>query len=248
MTKDPLEFTDPRLVALYDALNPFAPDTAFYLELASAQPTSSVLDIGCGTGLLASELADRGHRVTGVDPAAAMLHVARRRPRGHAVRWVLGTAGDVPAGSADLALMTGHVAQVFLDDAGWEAVLLAAHRALRPGGRLAFESRNPAAEPWLGWTPEASRREVHSADEGTVEVWSELQGVRDGLVSFVNHFRFLGSGDTLSSAGTLRFRTREELQGSVSAAGFEVADLLGDWDGQPATAGSRELIVVARRP
>ena len=41
--------------------------------------------------------------------------------------------------------MTGHVAQFFLTDEHWRAALTALHAALRPGGRLAFESRNPDA-------------------------------------------------------------------------------------------------------
>jgi ubiquinone/menaquinone biosynthesis C-methylase UbiE len=40
------------------------------------------LDVGCGTGFLTLELATRGHRVTGVDFAAAMLAEARRKVRG----------------------------------------------------------------------------------------------------------------------------------------------------------------------
>jgi 2-polyprenyl-3-methyl-5-hydroxy-6-metoxy-1,4-benzoquinol methylase len=72
------EFTDPRMAAVYDALGPDRADTAFYLELAAELAAPSVVDIGCGTGLLACELARRGHAVTGVDPAPAMLGVVRR--------------------------------------------------------------------------------------------------------------------------------------------------------------------------
>ena len=56
------EFTDPRLAAVYDALGPGRADTDFYLELAAELAASSVVDIGCGTGLLACELAQRGSR------------------------------------------------------------------------------------------------------------------------------------------------------------------------------------------
>ena len=57
----------------------------------------------------------------------------------------------------DLAIMTGHVAQVITDDQRWRETLAATYRALRPGGRVAFESRNPSAREWTTWTPEASR-------------------------------------------------------------------------------------------
>lgn len=48
------------------------------------------MDIGCGTGEITCALALQGYRVTGVDPAPAMLEVARHRPGGDLVRWIEG--------------------------------------------------------------------------------------------------------------------------------------------------------------
>jgi 2-polyprenyl-3-methyl-5-hydroxy-6-metoxy-1,4-benzoquinol methylase len=53
-------FTDPRQAAVYEVLNPPADDTAFYLRLAGDRPLDG-LDMGCGTGSFAVELARRGH-------------------------------------------------------------------------------------------------------------------------------------------------------------------------------------------
>jgi cyclopropane fatty-acyl-phospholipid synthase-like methyltransferase len=62
--------------------NPFTKHTAqevdFFLELFSLEPGSTVLDMGCGTGRHAIELAKRGFEVVGVDLSAKMLEVARR--------------------------------------------------------------------------------------------------------------------------------------------------------------------------
>lgn len=82
------EFSDPRLVALYDTLNPFVTDTDFYLRLAAELQVASILDVGCGMGLLARELAERGYRVIGVDLSSAMFNVARHRLGSEKVRWV----------------------------------------------------------------------------------------------------------------------------------------------------------------
>jgi predicted TPR repeat methyltransferase len=53
------EYSDPRLVALYDLWGPTRADTAFYIGLAAELAASSIVDIGCGTGLRACELARR---------------------------------------------------------------------------------------------------------------------------------------------------------------------------------------------
>lgn len=95
-----------------------------------------------------------------------MLDVARHRPGGECVRWIEGDAGRLDEAQADLAIMTGHVAQVVLDDESWHGTLAATHRALRAGGCAAFESRNPRVRPWAAWTPQATRRHIDHASRG----------------------------------------------------------------------------------
>ena len=171
------EFFDPRLVAIYDTVNPIAEYETFYLELAARLSARSIIDVGCGTGLLTYELAKRGHKMIGVEPARAMLDIARRRPYGTAVRWIEGDVSKLSDVQADLAIMTGHVAQFFLDDESWQAALAAIHEALRPGGHLAFESRNPLVQPWADdriechpdWPSPTSRRTVDDPAAGRVE-------------------------------------------------------------------------------
>src|SRR5262245_37338928 len=149
-------YVDPRLVALYDIENLRGADTDFYVRLASDLAARTILDLGCGTGLLTCELAVDGRRVVGVDPSAAMLAVARQRPGTDRVQWVEGDSGALGTPQADLVLMTSNVAQVFLDDAEWAATLRDIHAALRAGGHLAFESRNPAARGWEQWNREST--------------------------------------------------------------------------------------------
>jgi SAM-dependent methyltransferase len=242
------EFSDPRLVPLYDWWDPLRTDIGFYLNLAAPQPASVILDVGCGTGLLASELARRGHAVTGVDPAPAMLGVARRRPGADLVRWIEGDARGLEETGADLALMTGHVAQIIGDDGAWRATLAAIHRALRPGGRLAFESRNPEARAWLTWTPELSRRRIVDAAQRQVDVWFEAVEVQGERLRYELHYRFVSSGEEVVSHAELRFRTAAGLTASLQEAGFVVHDVFGHWDGRPLAADSPELLFVAGRP
>ena len=121
MTKLDLHYVNPRLVDLYDIENPRGADTDFYIQLAAELDAHHILDLGCGTGLFTRELAIGGRQVVGVDPASAMLAYARRQPGAERVQWVEGDSKVLGTPQADLLIMTSHVAQVFLDDAAWDA-------------------------------------------------------------------------------------------------------------------------------
>ena len=154
---DPI-FDDPRLAAIYDLLEPLRPDLAAYDALVDELGARSVLDVGCGTGSLACLLAARGIDVVAVDPARASLEVAQSKPLADRVRWLFGDATSLPALDVELALMTGNVAQVFLTDDDWVSTLQGIHAALRPGGHLVFETRDPAREAWKGWNRQQTRQ------------------------------------------------------------------------------------------
>ncbi len=238
-------YTDSRLAALYDALNPPEADTAFYLDLAGTSP-KRVLDVGCGTGRLASELAGRGHRVIGADPSPAMLAIARSRPGGGRVTWIeSGAAGLRLPEPVDLAVMTGHVFQVFLEDSAVAAALTALRALLAPGGRLAFETRNPPARGWESWRPDATREILEVEGQGPVAVHYDVTAVEGELVSYETQFDF-GPGDRVVAPSRLRFMPQDTLARQLAEAGFESLLWYGDWDRSPLTARSPEIIVVAR--
>ena len=239
---DPI-FALPRLARIYDALDPDRSDLEAYVAIADEVGATSILDIGCGTGELALLLAARGVEVVGVDPAAASVAVASAKPGAQSVRWVVGEVGDLSPLQVDLVTMTANAAQVFLDDAAWTATLEAARDALRPGGSLVFEVRDPAFEGWSEWNRERSHRVVDVDGEGPVESWVELTAVALPLVSFRHTYVFHADGTTLHSDSTLRFRSRDEVEASLVGAGFELVDVR-DAPDRP----GRELVFLARRP
>ncbi len=237
-------YTQPRLAALYDALNPAGPDTSFYLGLPG-RPPQRILDVGCGTGLLACEFAALGHEVTGADPAAAMLAVARQRPGGDRVRWVAADAAGLALPDRfDLIVLTGHVFQLLITDEQIAAALRTLARHLAPDGQLALETRNPADQEWQYWSPARTRQRV-GTPAGPVDVHYDIVSVTGDLVTYETWYRF-PDGEALSVPDTLRFLEQEELAAFLRVAGLAVTQWYGDWNRSPAGPASPEIIAVAR--
>jgi SAM-dependent methyltransferase len=235
-------FEHPRLAAVYDALEGSRADLDVYVGIAEELKARSVLDVGCGTGTFALMLTERDVEVTGVDPALASLEVARAKPGAERVRWVHGDATTLPPLEVDLATMTGNVAQAIVSETDWHGTLRGIHAALVPGGRLVFESRDPAYGAWREWNRPDSHREVEIAGVGRVENWVELTAVDLPLVSFRSTTVF-PDGEVLSSDSTLRFREREEVEADLLGDGYEVEEVRGAPD-RP----GREFVLMAARP
>jgi ubiquinone/menaquinone biosynthesis C-methylase UbiE len=239
---DPL-YDDPDLASFYDLENGWGADFDFCARFATE--ARSVLDLGCGTGELAAALSERCE-VVGVDPAAAMLAVARQRPGGDKVTWVAADARDVRLGRRfDLVLLTGHAFQVFLSPEDQRAVLSTIARHLTPRGRFLFDSRNPNAEAWLNWTPERSRRSLAHPAFGAIEAWNDAgHDAASGIVTYETHYRIVLTGKHLAAASRIRFTPKEELESLIAEAGLHVTRWLGDWRGNAWTPASREIIPV----
>lgn len=237
-------YTDPRLAACYDSANPPEAHYPYYLALAGDEP-KAILDMGCGTGRLAVALAEKGHRVTGADPSAGMMKVARGRPGAERVRWIDSDAASLALETRfDLIIMTGHVFQVFLDDEDVRATLRALRRHLAPGSRLAFETRNPLVEEWRDWIPSLTRETLQVPGIGVVDMHYNVISTDPAFVTFETHFRF-APNDTVVATTTLRFMSRDELAAFLAEAGFTDITWFGDWDRSAVSATSPEIIVVA---
>lgn len=236
-------FGHPRLAAIHDPLDPDRGDLDAYLGIVAEFGARRVLDIGCGTGVFALLLADRGIDVIGIDPAEASVDVARAKPGSERVRWLHGDATALPPLQVDVATMTANVAQAIVDPHAWRQTLRGAHDALRPGGHLVFETRDPARRGWENWTREKSHRVTDIPGVGAVESWVELTGVSLPLVTFRWTYVFAADGQVLTSDSTLRFRDREEVETDLVAHGYVVEDVR-DAPDRP----GREFVFLARRP
>jgi SAM-dependent methyltransferase len=240
-------FTEPDLAALYDLFCAWdlRQDFDFYFPMVMA--AESVLDVGCGTGMLLQRARREGHRgrLCGLDPAAAMLDVARARPD---IEWIEGDLSTVSFGSEfELIVMTGHAFQVLTGDDELRQGLAAVAAALTANGAFAFETRNPAARGWERWVP-ANAVEVVDADGHDWRMTHQVDlPVTGELVSFTSTYSRPGSAWSQESRSTLRFLGADALAGFLSEAGLTVAEQYGDWDRRPVTDVSPEIITIARR-
>lgn len=236
-----MDYKDSQIAAIYEMANPLAEDGEFYLSLAGTH-SCSVLDLGCGTGTLCCSLAQRGHRVTGVDSAAAMLAVASSKPYAEHVEWVEASAQDYRSQRRfDLVIMTGHAFQALLRDSDMLATLETMRRHLNEGGRVAFESRNPHID-WVGaWT---GRCRVLA--DGQITETIAITHAEGEFISFQTSY--VTPGGTLTTNSTLRFPSREHVLELITRSGLMVRDVFGDWSSGPfEPERSREMIFVAEK-
>ena len=237
-----MDYQDPRIAEIYDVVNPRSQDTDFYVSLAGARPCN-ILDLGCGTGTLCCALAERGHRVTGVDPAAAMLAVARSKPHAEKVEWVESSAQCYRSSQRfDLIFMTGHAFQTLLTDQDAISVLETMHSHLKAQGIAAFETRNPRVD-WAGEWEMTTPVTRTLRGEHFLEML-EITSKEGDFVTFQTSYHF--GHETLTTRSTLRFLSREIVEALMTRSGLVLRNVFGDWNSGPFDpAHSREIIVVA---
>ncbi len=124
------------------------------LDAVGLEPGDDVLDVGCGTGVLARAAARRlptSGSVTGVDINDGMLAVARRSPE--RVRWRNARAEHLPFPDASFDRVVSHFAAMFFTDRNRAVAEMA--RVQRPGGRVAVVTwarveESPGYEAMIG--------------------------------------------------------------------------------------------------
>lgn len=231
-------YHDDQLVQFYDYDNGLAEDHLQYLSFATA--VESVLDLGCGTGRLASALAKLGKYVVGVEYAPAMLEVAKRRDS--AVKWIHGDARTVRIEEQfDLIILSGHVFQVFLTKEDRLQVLQTIKSHLKPGGRYVFDSRNPLAQDWLTWTKEQTIHQFKHPLVGQVTSWNTFDGDAKEL-TYSTYYLIDNTLEQYSAQSKIAFPTFNEIATLVTEVGLGIAEVYGDWNLNRYTESSEEII------
>ena len=213
------------------------------LRLVELDPPAAVLDLCCGPGRHAIELARRGFQVTGVDRTAAYLERARRGAA-HAGLELELVQEDMRRfereGAFDLAINIYTAFGYFEDPADDLETLVRAHASLRPGGRLVIDL--------MGKEVLARRfreRDWYELDDGTT-VFEERR-LLDSWGTVQTRWRLLRDGKVRAGAMTLRLYSAAELAALLRCAGFSEAQAFGSLDAAPYDDLADRLVMVATR-
>lgn len=232
---------------LYDWQHPWPDDYDFYLSLAKG--SAHVLDIGCGTGIFSLELAKRGHDVVGVDPAEAMINIARSNPFGDKVKWVHADVRDLRLDERfDMVLMTGNAFQALTSKEDRSQAFRTFAHHLKPGGKFFFDSRNPNGKAWEGWRPELTQTKQEHLEYGTVTRWVDASyDETTGIVDYCWTYE-LQNGESHSATSSIAFTPQEEIAELIEGADLQVDRWLGDCQGSAFTSESPEIIPLGSKP
>ncbi len=181
------------------------------LDLAGDVAGRRILDAGCGSGPLSAALRDRGAVVTGFDPSAGMLELARRRLGPDADLHLAELGGPLPFPDGAYDDVTACLVLHYLQD--WTAALAELRRVLKAGGRLIVAVDHPFAITLM--QREAGLKPDYFATSSRTEKWSM-------------------GGHT----APMRFWTRplHAMTDAFTAAGFRIAVI----SEPPPAAGARE--------
>jgi SAM-dependent methyltransferase len=200
-----------------------------------------VLDVPCGDGRIALELAARGCRVTGVDISPEFLAAARASAveRGLDVEWWQSDMRDLPwQGEFDAACCAGS-SFGFFDDEGNAAFVAAVARTLVPGGRFFGDFK--AAESVL-----PSFRESYEMPVG--EIVFAAKNSYDPVAGTMENVYTVTRGElTETKRAVHRIYTCREIFRLLTDAGFGNLETCGSVGGEPFRLGSPRLFVVATK-
>ncbi len=212
------------------------------LDLLGLRPGAAILDLCCGPGRHALELARRGLRVTGVDRTLSHLEVARRKAQeeGLSVEFVqqdMRAFCQPETFDAVLNLFTSF--GFFEDPAENRQVLRNAYRSLKPGGALLIDvkGKEALARVWRERTWYEQNGVLFLEEHHVRKNWSWME----------NRWILLRGGERHEFTVSHWIYSAAELSGLLKECGFADVDVYGGFDGSPYDEKANRLVVVAHK-
>jgi len=166
------------------------PPAARLVQFAGLQPGQRLLDVGCGTGVVAITAARRGALVSALDLTPQLLERARENARtaGVDVDWHEGDAEQLPFGDVEFDVVVSQFAHIFAPRPG--VVTAEMLRVLKPGGTIAFSTWPP--DHLVGRTMAVGGRYMPPPPPGIAPptLWGSPDFVRQQLGSAVRDLTF----------------------------------------------------------
>jgi len=224
----------------------------FLVKTLRLDPGSHLLDVPCGNGRLAFELAKRGYRVTGVDISEEFIEEARSS----VIRLDKDQPPATAGGSDSVEFVLGDMRRIegeaiydgtycfgnsfgFLEYSGMESFLRGVARALKPGARFVIET-GMAAESIL---PKFEAESLHQIGDIHMTI-KERYLAEESCVD--SEYIFERNGKTESRKAKHWIYTAGEIRRMLERTGFEVSELYGSTKCDPFVLGADELFVISR--
>jgi len=226
-------------------------DAAFYLA-RSLEAHGPVLELGCGSGRVLVPIARAGVDITGLDASPAMLEICRARLRaeGLSAPTVLGDMRHFDL-ARKFALITipFRPFQHLLDPPDQIACLESVRRHLAPEGRFLFDVFDPRMDLITGLDGVETVEFEFTAPNGRA-MRRSVKRIRHDRVRQVQHMELIftdqQTGAREAMPLVMRYFFRYELEHLLARCGFEVMEVLGDFDGSAVGATPKELIVLSK--
>ena len=204
----------------------------------------NILDVGCGPGRHALELAARKYRVTGIDISRKLIHAARRKAEDSQISGATFIRADMRhmtftrAFDAAISVFTSFG---YFSEADNERVIRNVASALRPGGRFLLDIIN---KDWLIANFQKSR--TSTSENVTMTEIVDHFDPDSGIFSSTWIFERDGQ-ETGRFTPTLKIYSQEEITILLEKCGFQIEKLMGDYTGSDFTPQSPRAVIVARK-
>jgi cyclopropane fatty-acyl-phospholipid synthase-like methyltransferase len=217
-------------------------ESEFIQKQLQLSPPAAILDVPCGLGRLALEIAGRGFTMSGVDLSADFLNEARKgaAERHVDVSFRQCDMRDLPRDMVvDGAFCFGN-SFGYLDDDGNARFLAAVYRVLRPGGRFILDASNVAENvlPQIQKHTEMQIGDIRFIEDNHYD---------HALSRLETDYTFVRGDRVEKKFGSHRIYTYREFANLLTGTGFADLESFGSVGGEPFAFGSQGLLFVARK-